>query len=89
MTIYTILQVLAPFNLHVIKGERTAGLLSNDSQTDVQRTKQFRRRHNASCDCCRFRTSLQENLQDQTTSPTLSCSRFVADSHDHLEFLQT
>ena len=30
MTIYTILQVLAPFNLHVIKGERTAGLLSND-----------------------------------------------------------
>ena len=54
--------------LHVIKGERTAGLLSNDlsrivdvrcpddSQTGVQRTKQFRRRHNASCDCCRFRT---------------------------------
>ena len=30
MTIYTILQVLAPFNLHVIKGKRTAGLLSND-----------------------------------------------------------
>ena len=30
MTIYTILQVLAPFNLHVIKRERTAGLLSND-----------------------------------------------------------
>ena len=92
MTIYTILQVLAPFNLHVIKGEKTAGLLSNDlsrivdvrgpddSQTGVQRTKLFRRRHNASCDCCRFRTSLQEDLQDRTTSPTLSCSRFIADS---------
>ena len=35
MTIYTILQVLAPFNLHVMKGERTAGLLSNDLSSIV------------------------------------------------------
>ena len=81
--------------LQAIKGGKDGrpaverSLTSDDSQTGVQRTKQFRRRHNASSDCCRFRTSLQEDLQDRTTAPTLSYSRFVADSHDHLEFLQT
>jgi len=31
-----------------------------------------------------FWTSPQEGLHIRTTSPTLSCSCFVADSHDHL-----
>ena len=51
--------------------------------------KLFNRGHNASSDRCRFRTSSQEGLHIRTTSPTLSCSCFIADSHDHLEFLQT
>ena len=88
--------------LQAIKGETTAGLLSNNLSrfADVRWPpttpglvfsvrKQFNRRHNASSDCCRFRTSPQEGLHNRTTSPTLSCSCFVVDSHDHLEFLQT
>ena len=86
-TICTIIQLLALFKLHTIKrNERQAccrttcrvrrrPLTSDDSRTGVQRTNQFNRRHNASSDCCR--SGLH---QDRTTSPTLSCSCFVADS---------
>ena len=100
IAIYTIIQVLALFKLHTIKGGkdgrpaveqlvaiRRCPLTSDNSRTGVQHTNQFNRRHNASSDCCR--SGPQEDLQDRTTSPTLSCSCFVADSHDHLEFLQT
>jgi len=81
--------------LHTIKGERTAGLLSNNLsrfadvpwpltthglvfnvRKTVQSTTQRLQR------LLSFRTSPQEGLLNRTTSPTLSCSRFVADSHE-------
>jgi len=99
--IYTIIQVLAPF-YKLYRGERSAGLLSNNLsrfadvrwppttpglvfsiQKTVQSTTQRLQRLLSS------RTSPQEDLHIRTTSPTLSCSCFIADSHDHLEFLQT
>jgi len=98
---YTIIQVLAPFNLHTIKGngrQACCRATCRDSQTSVdlrrlpdwcsayetvQSTTQRLQRLSS------FRTLPQEDLQDRTTSPTLSCSCFVADSYDHLEFLQT
>ena len=88
--------------LQSIKGERTVGLLSNylsriadvrwppttpglvfSVRITVQSTTERLQR------LLLFRTSPQEGLQNWTTSPTLSSSCFVADSHDHLEFLQT
>ena len=99
--IYTIIQVLPPFNLHTIKGEWTAGLLSNNLSrfADVrsppttpggdQRTKTVQSTTQRLQRLLSFRTSPQEGLHNRTTSPTLSCSCFVADSHDHLQFLQT
>ena len=98
--IYTIIQVLAPFNLHTIKGGedgksaveqlvtiRRRPLTSDDSRTGVQRTKTVQLTTQRLQRLLSFRTSPQEGLHNRTTSPTLSCSCFVADSHDHLEFL--
>jgi len=97
-----IIQVLAPFNLHTIKGEWTAGLLSNNLSrfidvrwppTTPGLAFSVRKTVQSTTQCVQlwllFRTSPQEGLHSRTTSPTLSCSCFVADSHDHLEFLQT
>ena len=63
--IYTTIQVLAPYSLQTIKGEWTAGQLSNNLSpfADVgwppttpglvfSVRKQFSRRHNASSHCC-------------------------------------
>jgi len=88
--------------IQAIKGERTAGLLSNNLslfadvrwppttpglvfsvRITVQSTTQRLQR------LLSFRTSPQEGIHNRINSPTLSCSCFVADSHDHLEFLQT
>ena len=88
--------------LHTIKGERTAGLLWNNLSRfadvcwppttpglvfSVRKTVQSKTQRLQWL--LSFRTSPQEGLHNRTTSPTLSCSCFVADSHYHLEFLQT
>jgi len=68
---------------------RRRPLTSDDSQTGVQRTKTIHSTTQRLQRLLSFRTSPQEGLHNWTTSPTLSCSCFVADSHHHLEFLQT
>ena len=63
-------------------------LTSDDFRTDVQHMKTVQSTTQRLQQLLSFRTSPQESLHNWTTSPTLSCSCFVADSHDHLEFLQ-
>jgi len=67
---------------------RRCSLTSDDSRTGVPRTKTVQSTTQRLQRLQSFRTSPQEGLHNRTTSPTLSCSCFVADSHDHLEFLQ-
>jgi len=91
-----------PYSLQTIKGGKDGrpaveqlvailrrSLTSDDSRTFVQRTKAVQSTTQRLQRLLSFRTSPQEGLHNRTTSPTLSCSCFVADSHDHLEFLQT
>jgi len=63
---------------------RRRSLTSDDSRTGVQRTKTVQSTTQRLQRLLSVRTSLQEGLHNRTTSPTLSCSCFVADSHDHL-----
>ena len=58
-------------------------LTSDDSRTGVQRTKTVQSTTQRLQRLLSFRTSPQ-GLHNRTSSPTLSCSCFVADSHDHL-----
>ena len=83
--------------LQAIKGERTAGLLSNNLSLfadvrwppttlglvfSVWKTVQSTTQRLQRL--LSFWTSPQEGLHNRTTSPTLSCNCFVADCHDRL-----
>ena len=83
--------------LHTIKGGKDGrpaveqlvaihrrSLTSDDSRTGVQRTKTVQSTTQRLQRLLSFRTSPQGGLHNRTTSPTLSYSCFVANSHDHL-----
>ena len=63
---------------------RWRSLTSDDSRTGVQHTKTVQSMTQCLQRLLSFQTLPQEGLHNRTTSPTLSCSCFVADSHDHL-----
>jgi len=63
---------------------RRRSLTSDNSRTGVQRTKTVQSMTQRLQRLLSFRASPQQSLHNRTTSPTLSCSCFVADSHDHL-----